>query len=387
MDAPSEHEENRVSGASGALHGGLSRPAGGCSAEPVSLSDYAEIFSATAPEAIRAWVDGWAADGLSAAANRGSFERLSLWPRVLRDLRGGTGGIGLLGRDLAAPLLIAPMACQALLDPAGELASARAAALAGVPMVLSTLASIRLEDLARAVPEADLWFQIYAQPRLEDTLDLVRRAAGAGYRALVLTVDAPLSGIRNIEQRAGFALPAAAGCNLRDYAPPAPVTGARSPVFRGLAAAALRWPEAERICRESPLPVLFKGILHPEDAARSITAGAAGVIVSNHGGRVLDTAVPPLAALGGIRARLGTGVPVLLDGGVRRGTDIVKALALGADAVLIGRPVAHALHVGGLAGVAHALTLLQTEFETAMALIGVADPAAITPEHLFREPA
>ncbi|WP_374291722.1 alpha-hydroxy acid oxidase [Paenirhodobacter enshiensis] len=346
-------------------------------ADFLSLADYGRHFAATAPAGVRAWVDGGAGDGITAAENLAAFAALRLWPRVLGDLRAGSAATELFGRPLAAPVLIAPTACHALLDPEGELATATAAALTGTPMIVSTQASVRIEDLTAAVPGADLWFQIYPQPVFADTLDLCRRAVAAGCRALVLTVDAPVSGVRNAEQRAGFVLPEAAQANLRDYAPPPVVEGPRSPVFRGLVDPALRWAEAGRICAESPVPVLFKGILHPDDALKARAAGAAGVVVSNHGGRVLDTVPPAIAALPAIRRALGPGVPVLVDGGVRRGTDVVKALALGADAVLLGRPVLHALFAAGMSGVAHALTLLQTETEAAMALLGAARPGDI----------
>lgn len=352
----------------------------------LSLGDYGRHFAATAPDDLRAWVDGGAGDGITAAHNLAAFATLRLWPRVLTDLRTGSAAITLFGRPLAAPVLIAPTACHALLHPGGEFATAMAAALTGTPMIVSTQASVRIEDLAAAVPDAELWFQVYPQPVFADTLDLCRRAVAAGCRALVLTVDAPVSGVRNAEQRAGFALPPAAQANLRDYAPPPVVDGPQSPVFRGLVDPALQWAGAGRICAQSPVPVLFKGILHPDDALKARAAGAAGIVVSNHGGRVLDTVPAAIEALPAIRRALGPDMPVLVDGGVRRGTDVLKALALGADAVLLGRPVLHALFAAGMAGVAHALTLLHTETEAAMALVGAARPDEVDAALIWSPP-
>lgn len=347
------------------------------------LEDYARHFTQTAPPSLRAWVDGFAADGLSAEDNRAAFARIRLWPRVLADLRRASTKTTFFRKVINAPILIAPTACHALLHPAGEVATARAAALTGTPMVVSTQASVRIEDLRAAVPEADLWFQVYPQADLADTLDLCARAGRAGCTAIVLTVDAPVSGVRNVEQRAGVALPPEAMVNLRGYRHPEPILGVQSPVFRGLANGALRWEDAARICAESAIPVLFKGILHPRDAVRAKTLGAAGVIVSNHGGRVLDTVPAAIDCLGAVRKAAGPGFPLLVDGGIRRGTDVLKALALGADAVLVGRPVLHALFAGGLNSVAHALNVLQTETEAAMALCGIAHCDEASPDLIW----
>jgi len=269
--------------------------------------------------------------------------------------------------------VIAPTAWHRLVCEDGELSTARAASLTRTWMTVSTQASVALETVAQA-SDMPLWFQLYLQPRWQDTLTLVRRAEQAGYRALVVTVDAAVNGIRNAEQRAGFRLPKGIeSVNLRGFAR-AEVAEARggSPVFKGLLASAPTWADIERLCRATSLPVLLKGILNAADVPGALVAGAAGIVVSNHGGRTLDTVPATLDVLPEIAAAVNGRVPVLLDGGVRRDTDVLKALALGAQAVLIGQPVLHALAVGGVAGVAHMLTTLQTELEVAMALTGVA---------------
>ncbi|MBX9753649.1 MAG: alpha-hydroxy-acid oxidizing protein, partial [Pseudomonadaceae bacterium] len=242
----------------------------------------------------------------------------------------------------------------------------------------------RLEEVAE-VASGPLWFQLYWQGDGPRTLALAERAEAAGYKALVLTVDAPVAGIRNREQRAGFVLPAhvrAVNIDTPAQLPPLPEGG--SAVFDGLLALAPQWADVAWLCQHSRLPVLLKGILHPLDAQLAMQAGAAGLIVSNHGGRVLDAQFPAIKALPAIRQMLGPDVPLLVDGGIRRGTDVLKAIALGADAVLIGRPYIHALSTAGALGVAHLLKLLREELEVAMALCGCRELADIGPTLLRR---
>ena len=324
-----------------------------------------------------AYFSGAAADEITLRANRSAWDALPLWPRVLQPLAGGHTRVQLLGRTLAHPLLLAPVAFQRLAHPDGELAMAYAAAALGAGVVLSTQASVSLETIASTVlsdpGRGPLWFQLYLQHDRGFTQALVQRAEAAGYEALVLTVDAPASGVRDREQRAGFRLPQGIGpVNLVGLPPPPPpdLRPGQSALFDGLLRHAPTWDDVAWLQSITALPVLLKGVLHPADARQAVAAGAAGLIVSNHGGRTLDTAPPTAQALPRVRAAVGDALPLIVDGGICRGTDVLKAIALGANAVMVGRPVAHALAAGGALGVARMLRLLRDELEMAMALTG-----------------
>jgi 4-hydroxymandelate oxidase len=251
------------------------------------------------------------------------------------------------------------------------------------PMVVSTLANHTLEDIARHA-HTTLWFQLYFQSDREFTLSLVRRAEAAGYQALVVTVDASIAGVRNREQRAGFHLPdGISAVNLQGMQQrPMTLAQGQSKVFDGLMAHAPTWRDIERLRQLTDLPLLLKGITHPADAQLAMQLGVDGLIVSNHGGRTLDTVPAALHLLPSIAAVVQGRVPILLDGGVRRGTDIVKAIALGASAVLIGRPMIYGMTTAGALGVAHVLRLLWEELEVAMALTGCRTLEEITPDVL-----
>ncbi len=333
-----------------------------------------------------AYFSGGAADEITLRANRSAWDALALWPRVLRPLAGGHTRVQLLGRTLAHPILLAPVAFQRLAHPDGELAMAYAAAAQGAGVVLSTQASVALEAIADAVmPDpgrGPLWFQLYLQHDRGFTQALVQRAEAAGYEALVLTVDAPASGVRDRERRTGFRLPPGMGpVNLAGLppAPPPDLRPGQSALFDGLLHQAPTWDDVAWLQSITRLPVLLKGVLHPADARQAVSVGAAGLIVSNHGGRTLDTAPATATALPRVVQAVGGAVPVLVDGGIRRGTDVLKALALGASAALVGRPAVWGLANAGAAGVAHVLRLLRDELEVAMALTGCATPADATP--------
>lgn len=352
-----------------------------------AVADYEPFARERMTEPAWAYVAGGAADELTLNENMTAYRRLSLVPRVLRDLAGGSTRLTLFGQELAFPILLAPVAFQKLCHPDGELATAAAAAAMGAGMVVSTQASVALEDIARQGVAAP-WFQLYVQHDRGFTRALVQRAEAAGYKALVLTVDAPVNGARNREQRAGFALPpGVAAVNLRDLGP-APAAGGApgEPVLMGsaLLAAAPTWRDVDRLRAETRLPLLLKGILSGDDARTAIAAGIDGIVVSNHGGRVLDTAVATIDALPDVAESVEGRVPVLIDGGIRRGTDVLKALALGAAAVMIGRPYAFGLAAAGAAGVAHVLHILRAELEVAMALAGCRDLRAIGPSLVRR---
>lgn len=353
-------------------------------ADVVALEDYARHAARLIAPEVGAYIDGAGADGLTHAANMASWRDIALQGRVLRDMRGASTAIRLFGQQLAHPILLAPCASHGLVHPDGEDATALGAAAAEAVMVVSTQAGLRLEDIA-ARAQGPLWFQLYMQWRREDSLDLVRRAEDAGYRALVITVDAPVSGLRNIEQRAGFALPAhLRPPNLDGYGLPDPQPQpGRAATFLGLLDQAPRWEDIIWLRGQTRLPIIMKGITAPEDARLSIEAGIDGIIVSNHGGRVLDSLPATSQILPRICDAVAGRLPVLVDGGIRRGTDVLKAIALGADAVMIGRPQLHALAVGGAAGVAHMISILRAEFEVAMALTGCAKIADIDRKVLF----
>ncbi|MGH8493168.1 MAG: alpha-hydroxy acid oxidase [Moraxellaceae bacterium] len=329
------------------------------------------------------YLSGGAADEITLHENRVAFDRLRLRSRVLADVKGGHTQLNLFGHRYAHPLFLAPLAYQRLFHADGELATALAADAMQAGMVVSTLASVRMEELPAPVQSAR-WFQLYFQADRAATLALLRRAEACGFSALLVTVDAPLAGIRNREQRAGFALPdGVAAVNLETLTASSAVTGS-SVVFDVLMANAPGWADIEWLLGQTRLPVLLKGVLDAEDAKRALSCGIAGIVVSNHGGRVLDTLPASIDALPAVVTALEGKIPVLLDGGIRRGTDVFKALALGADAVLLGRPYIYALATAGALGVAHLLRTLREELEITMALCGCKTLEDIGPHVLFR---
>ncbi|WP_044872130.1 alpha-hydroxy acid oxidase [Pseudomonas sp. LFM046] len=334
-----------------------------------------------------AYLVGGAADELTLGDNLAAFGRVRLLNRVLEDLKGGHTRLQLCGLDLDYPILLAPVAFQKLAHPDGELASVLGASAMGAAMVVSTQASISLEAIAQAA-QTPLWFQLYIQPDREFTRELVRRAEAAGYRALVVTVDAPVNGMRNREQRAGFTLPEGVeAVNLRGMRnlPPSVAQPGASPLFGSpLLAHAPTWKDLEWLQSLTRLPVLVKGVMSARDAARAVVQGIAGIVVSNHGGRTLDTLPATLDVLPALAQAVAGRVPLVLDGGVRRGTDVLKALALGASAVMIGRPYVHGLATAGASGVAHVLHMLRSELEVAMALTGCPTLAEIDASVIWR---
>jgi len=358
--------------------------------ELLTVADYERgARDALDPKARDYYASG-ARDEITLAENRAAFRRIRLRYRVLRDVSERDAGLRLLGHELEFPVVVAPTAFHKLAHPEGERATARAAGGAGSLMILSTLSTTPVEEVAEAAGEAGapLWFQLYVYRDREATESLVRRAEAAGCEALVLTVDAPVLGTRERDVRNRFRLPDGLRIeNLGGSKAQLPAKAGES----GLGAyvdelmdPSLRWADLEWLTGLSELPVLVKGIVHPADARLAVSHGAAGIVVSNHGGRQLDTAPATIDALPAVVHAVEGRIPVLLDGGVRRGTDVVKALALGADAVAVGRPVLWGLAVEGSAGARRVLEILRDELDEAMALCGAPALADLGPDLIFR---
>ncbi len=321
-------------------------------------------------------------DEITLRDNHAAFDRIKLRPRVLVDVSDRHLTTTILDQPLQMPVLIAPMAFQCLAHPEGELATAKAASSAGVGMVLSTLSTKSLEEVAQIydsnysqTPHPPLWFQLYIHRDRNLTRALVERAYAAGYQALCVTVDAPVLGKRERDTRNQFTLPP--GLQLANLVT---ISGLNIPDEQGESGLftyfaqqldpAVTWRDLEWLQSISPLPLAIKGILRGDDAVRAVECGAKVIIVSNHGGRQLDGAIASLDALAEVVKAVDGRAEVIIDGGIRRGTDIFKALALGAKAVLVGRPVLWGLAVDKQAGVNHVIEILRNELDLAMALSG-----------------
>ena len=339
---------------------------------PVCLADYERLAHQRLDPNALSFFAGGAADEITVRWNREAFDKLALSPRVLRGGSGGHTRVSLFGRDYKHPIFIAPMALQKLAHEDGEIATAIGAEAQDACMVLSAQASVPMEDAYR-VGATCRWFQLYVQPTKAATKQLVRRAEDTGFEVFVVTVDAPVSGVRTREHRAGFHLPPdISAVNLAGL-PPLEVPELNrdaSVIFDHFMALATTWDDLAWLKSETKLPIIVKGIVTAEDATRVVELDLDGIMVSNHGGRTLDTLPATIDVLPEIIAAVSGRVPVLLDGGIRRGTDVLKALALGASAVLVGRPVVYGLAVNGALGVSHVLRLLRDEFEIAMVLTG-----------------
>jgi isopentenyl diphosphate isomerase/L-lactate dehydrogenase-like FMN-dependent dehydrogenase len=322
---------------------------------------------------------GGTGDEVTLRDNVEAFSRWQLRPRVLVDVSEVTTATTVLGKEVSMPLLVAPTAFQRLAHPDGELATARAAAASGTVMCQSTLSSITPAELATAAPDARLWFQLYWSSDRGFTSDLLARVADAGFEAVVFTVDFPAAGRRERDLRAAFTLPDELAT------PNIPASLQRQDFHAALGQivdTTLTWRDLEWLHETCSLPVLLKGILSAEDALLAAEHGAAGVIVSNHGGRQLDGVSASLDALPEVVEAVGGRLEVLMDGGVRRGTDVLKALALGARAVLVGRPVVWGLAVGGQEGAQNVLELLRAEVALGLTLLGCCSPGEVTRAHV-----
>jgi 4-hydroxymandelate oxidase len=343
-------------------------------AVPASLLDYEPLAQRRLSAMAYEYVAGGAEGEVTLRENRAAFERLRLQPRVLVDVSRLDTKVSLFGQTLESPILLAPTAYHRLIHPEGEIATARGAKAASTTLVVSSFATTAVEDVARAAEGSPLWFQLYAMPDRAFTRDLVERAQAASCRVLCLTVDTPVLGPRNRETRTGFTLPPGLQReNLRGLGA-AMAGGGHRPtegqIYSAVLNPVLTWKDVEWLRSFSKVPLVLKGILSPTDARRAVEAGVAGLIVSNHGGRNLDTVPATIDALPAVADAVEGRIPLLLDGGVRRGTDVLKALARGARAVLIGRPYLWGLAVAGASGVADVVRILRTELEMALALSG-----------------
>jgi lactate 2-monooxygenase len=348
--------------------------------DPDRLEDAAR--AALPSEAFR-YAAGGAGSGATMRANRAAFDRHALVPRVLRDNTERDWSTSLLGTAMPAPLLLAPIGVQSILHPDGELASARAAAALGLPMVASTAASHTIEEMAAASSDGPRWYQLYWPTDDAVTASLLLRARDAGYSVLVVTLDTWQLGWRPHDLDAAY-LPflRGVGCAVPFSDPAFRAALARPPEDDRAAAVAYRqkifqgtargWGRLAELRALWDGPIVLKGIQHPDDARAALDAGMDGVVVSNHGGRQVDRAVGSLTALPGVVAAVAGRAPVLFDSGVRTGADAALALALGADAVLLGRPYVYGLALGGEAGVRHVLRCVLAELDVTLALAGYA---------------
>jgi 4-hydroxymandelate oxidase len=352
--------------------------------EPLNVRDYERLAEEALDEASFGYFAGGAGDEHAVRGNVEAFDRWRLRPRVLVDVGEVTTATAVLGTQLSMPIIAAPVAYQRMAHPEGEVAVARAAAAAGTIMCLSSFATSAPEDVGGAA-EGARWFQLYWHPDRGVTKQMLDQAREAGFSAVVLTVDLPVLGPRERDLRTGFALHP--DYRLEVYASALGDLGVVTPLSAaGLVDPRLTWRDLEWLHEHAGLPVIAKGILTAEDAVLAAEHGCAAIVVSNHGGRQLDRAVASLDALPEVVDAVGDRVEVLMDGGIRRGTDVAIALALGARAVLVGRAVVWGLAVRSAEGVQHVFELLRDELLLALALLGCPSPDAVGRNHVTPSP-
>ena len=348
---------------------------------PVNVADYERLASERIEAGALGYFAGGAGDERTLRRNAEAYGEWELIPRVLVDVSAVDPSVELFGSELSMPLAVAPVAFQRLVHSEGEEAMARAAGAVGTAMCLSTIATATPASVAAAAPETTKWFQLYVFSDRAVTEALLAEAVESGYEAIFLTVDAPFAGRRERDLRLGFEVDVDAPSVTAAIGSDRPVSVKE--VF-GLVDASLDWDDFAALASGCELPVIVKGLVHPADAELAIEAGAAGVVVSNHGGRQLDGAPATIDALPAVADAVGGRVPVVVDGGVRRGTDVLVALALGADAVLAGRPALWGLAVDGERGAREVLSILEAEIRLALALLGCRTPADVTRSHVQR---
>lgn len=352
----------------------------------VSVAEFEPLARAAMDPRAYDYVAGGAWDEQSIAEAESAWRRRRLRPRVLIDVHATEPATTMAGCPTSLPLAVAPMAAHGLAHPQAELATARAAAAAGVPFTLSTMSTFPIEDVAAAAPHGVRWFQLYTQADPGRSRELVERAALAGYSALVVTVDLPVLGYRERDLRSGFDLAVPHGNFSAGVGPDHASHGGKQTagyeILEGNLDQGLTWAGLAEIRRWSSLPIILKGLLTAEDARLAVDHGADGIVVSNHGARQLDRAVASADVLEEVVDAVAGRTEVWVDGGIRRGLDIVTALALGARGVLIGRPILWALAAGGQAGVERALAILRTETILAMRLLGAPTPGDLHRAHV-----
>jgi isopentenyl diphosphate isomerase/L-lactate dehydrogenase-like FMN-dependent dehydrogenase len=353
--------------------------------EPVNVADYEQLAAERLDPGVHGYFAGGAGDEWTLRENVEAFARVRLRPRVLVDVSDVTTATTVLGSEISMPLLVAPVAFQRLVDPDGEVAMARAAAAAGTIMCLSTIASSRPREVAGGAPAAPRWFQLYCLSDRGVTRALIDEAVESGFDAIALTVDAPRAGRRERDFRTGFEIPAEMSAPAVAAAIGSERAVSIQEVF-SLVDASLAWDDFAELAADCSLPVLLKGVQTGEDARLAVEHGAAGIVVSNHGGRQLDGVPATLELLPEVVEAVDGRCEVLMDGGIRRGTDVVTALAGGARAVLAGRAPLWGLAVDGERGAARVLEILRSEIELALTLLGCPSPAEVTPEHVRGAP-
>ncbi len=351
----------------------------------INVADFERAAAEQLDAGTAGYFFGGAGDELTLAENVAAWSGWRLRPRALAGLAEWRTEAEVLGGEVSMPILVAPVAYQGLVAPDGEAAMARAAARAGTVMCLSTLATKRPSEVAAEAPEGRRWFQLYCFKDAAVTDALVAEAVDSGFEAIVVTVDAPRGGNRERDLRTGFEIPEEVGVPSVEAALGSGRAVTIEETF-DLMNPALTWEDLEELASECGLPVVVKGLVTAEDAGLAVEHGAAAVIVSNHGGRQLDRCLATADALPEVVDAVAGRVPVYVDGGIRRGVDVAIALALGADAVLVGRPALWGLAVGGEEGAHRVLSLLRHELELTLALCGCASPAALTAAHVRRAP-
>lgn len=363
------------------------------SSVPVRPSALREAACASLDDELAAYLEGGASDESTVDANRRAFDRWRIRPRALRDVSERTMAVEFLGRTYPAPIFVAPIGGQAMFHPDGERPTARAAASLGLPFTLSTVASVPIEEIADEMGNSSRWFQLYWSGP-EVTQSLLDRAEATGYEAVVLTVDTPVKGWRERELESGYT-PSGAGVSLTNFRTDEAFRSSVTGDPDGRAGVEqfketfdhpdFTWNDLETLLEACDLPVLLKGIVHPGDARRAVEAGVSGLVVSTHGGRQIGGGVGALDALPGVVEAVNGEIPVLFDSGVRRGVDVFKALALGASAVFVGRPVIYGLVLAGEAGVRDVLLDVLADLDLTMAVAGVDAIEAIDRDVLVRD--